>query len=70
MGNWACLDENNKVVNIIIADNEEIALACSFTPRVIEYNDENPVCIGWNYLENGQWADPTPPNPIPTPIPV
>jgi hypothetical protein len=61
MGTWACLDSNNKVVNTIIAENEEIALACSFTPRVIEYFVENPVGIGFTYLENGQWERPVAP---------
>ena len=40
----------NSVFQIIVADDEEIALAVS--PRgaiAIEYTDENPAGIGWTY---------------------
>jgi len=70
MSNWACLDANNTVVNLIVADNEDIALACSWASRVIEYTVENAPNVGWIYLENGQWEDPTPPPVIPEPIPI
>jgi hypothetical protein len=71
MANWAVLDANNLVVNIIVADTEEIATNCSFGLRVIESHDDNPVCIGFTYLENNEWRDDRPkpaPTPVPTPV--
>lgn len=50
MANYAVI-QNDKVVNIIIADSKEIAeevtgLVC------IEYTEENPAGIGWNWDGN------------------
>ena len=71
MGNWAVLDSNNSVVNIIIADTEEIATACSWGAKVVNVTDNDAVVIGFTYLENNEWQDnrvrDTAP-PIPTPI--
>ena len=58
MKTWACLDSNNMVVNCIVADNEEIAFACSHGLRVTEYTETNPIGKGWVYLENGEWEQP------------
>ena len=50
MGNFAVLDENNKVANIIVADSKEVAeevtgLIC------VEYFQENPANIGLGYSD-------------------
>jgi len=47
MSNYAVI-ENNKVINLIAADSKEIAeevigLTC------IEYTNESPAVIGWDY---------------------
>jgi hypothetical protein len=47
MANYAVV-QNDKVVNVIIADSKEIAeevtgLLC------VEYTDESPAGIGWTY---------------------
>jgi hypothetical protein len=47
MANYAVI-ENNKVINVIIADSKEIAeqvtgLTC------VEITEENPTDIGWNW---------------------
>ena len=70
MANWAVLDANNIVVNIIIAETEEIATICAFGAKVIEYTDENPVLIGFTLLEDGSWLDHRKPEPEPIPIPL
>jgi hypothetical protein len=71
MANWAVLDANNLVSNIIVADTQEIATTCAFGARVIEYTDSNPVCIGFTYLENNEWRDDrVKETPSPLPIPV
>lgn len=48
MANFAVLDEDNKVINTIVADSLEIAqqvtgLSC------VEYTDQNPAVIGLGY---------------------
>jgi hypothetical protein len=63
MGNFAVLDENNKVSNIIVADSKEIAeevtgLVCE------EYFDENRAHIGLGYAD-GVFEQPPTPEPIP-----
>jgi hypothetical protein len=45
--NYAVL-KDNKVINIIVADSQEIAEeATGF--NCIEYTDKNPAQIGWDY---------------------
>jgi hypothetical protein len=71
MSNWAVLNEKNLVVNIIVADTEEIATVCSLGARVVEYTDSDGVCIGFTYLENNEWQDDRvkeTPSPLPTPV--
>ena len=52
--NYALVDENNKVLNIIIAND-------NFDPQqnYIEYSDENPAHIGGDYLD-GYFYSPQP----------
>jgi hypothetical protein len=50
MGNFAVLDENNKVTNIIVADSKEIAEEVTGLPCV-EYTDSNPAIIGLGYAD-------------------
>lgn len=50
MGNFAVLDGNNKVLNIIVAESKEIAeevtnLTC------VEYFEENPAHINLGYVD-------------------
>ena len=50
MGNFAVLDENNKVLNIIVADSKEIAEEVT-TLTCVEYFEENPAQIGLGYVD-------------------
>jgi len=50
----AVLDENNKVVNIIICNDDE-----NETANLIEYNENNPAYINGDYLE-GYFYPPKP----------
>jgi hypothetical protein len=71
MSNWAVLDEKNLVVNIIVADTEEIATACSWGAKVVNVTDNDAVVIGFTYLENNEWQDnrvKETPSPLPTPV--
>ena len=56
MSNYAVI-ENDKVVNVIVADSKEVAeQVTNFT--CIEYTETNPAYIGWNW--NGiKFTDPT-----------
>jgi hypothetical protein len=61
MGNFAVLDENNKVENTIVAESKEIAeqvtgLTC------VEYTDANPAIIGLGYAD-GVFENPPMPEP-------
>ena len=68
--NMAVLDKKNKVINIIICNDEELE-----TLTQITYLDENPAYIGGDYVDgyfypaqpypswtrdNGTWQPPTP----------
>jgi hypothetical protein len=54
--NFAVISENS-VVNIIVADSKEVAEEVTgFT--CVEYTDENPAGIGWNY-DGVSFTDPT-----------
>ena len=69
MKNFALLDKNNKVLNVSIADNTwELE-------GWVEYTNENPACIGGDYVDgyfyavqpfpswtrnSGQWVAPSP----------
>jgi hypothetical protein len=50
MGNFAVLDGNNKVLNIIVADSKEIAEEVT-TSTCVEYFEENPAHIGLGYVD-------------------
>ena len=43
--------QNNKVINVIVADSKEIAEEVT-NSICIEYTDENPAGIGWTYDES------------------
>lgn len=47
MANFAVI-ENDLVINVIIADDLEIAEQVTGKP-CIEYDDDNPAGIGWTY---------------------
>jgi hypothetical protein len=47
MATFAVLN-NNKVINVIIADTKEIAEEVTSSP-CIEYTEENPAGIDWTY---------------------
>ena len=69
--NMAVLDDNNKVINIIVCNDDE-----QETTNLIQYSDANPAYIGGNYVngrfyapqpypswlldQNGDWQPPTP----------
>jgi hypothetical protein len=47
MANYAVI-ENNKVINVIVADSKEIAEEVT-EKTCVEYTEENPAGIGWDY---------------------
>ena len=49
MSTYAEIDNENFVVNIIVADAEFVATQSDKT--YVEYTDENPAGIGWTYDE-------------------
>lgn len=59
MAYFANLDENNKVINIIVADSQEIAEQVTSLPCV-EYTAANPALIGLGY-NDGVFEQPSPP---------
>ena len=52
--NMAVLDDNNKVINIIVCNDNE-----QETTNLIQYSDANPAYIGGNYV-NGRFCAPQP----------
>lgn len=65
MATYAEIDEQNIVVNIIVADAEFVATQPD--KEYVEYDDDNPAGIGWTYDPTTNTF--TPPNePEPTPI--
>lgn len=50
MKNFAVLDDNNKVLNLIVAESKEVAEDV-IKKTCIEYNDENPAYIGLSYID-------------------
>ena len=47
MANYAVI-ENNKVINVIVADSKEVAEEVT-GKTCIEYTEETPAGIGWDY---------------------
>lgn len=64
MKNFAVLDDNNKVLNIIVAESKEVAEDV-IKKTCIEYNDENPAHIGWDW-DGTNFINPTPVLETPT----
>lgn len=50
MANYAVLNNNNIVENIIVADTKEIAEEVT-GKTCVEYTDSNPAGIGWSYAD-------------------
>jgi hypothetical protein len=46
MANFAQLDLNNKVINVLVADTKEVVEEITQS-TCIEYTDENPAYIDW-----------------------
>ena len=65
MANFAVLDENSKVSNIIVADSKEIAEQVTGLPCV-EYTDANPAILGLGYAD-GVFEQLPMPEPTPDP---
>jgi hypothetical protein len=56
--NFAVLNHNNIVENIIVADSKEV-VETIFNTLCIEYTDENPAIVGWTYeQETGKFTPP------------
>ena len=71
MAYFATLDENNKVINILVAESKEIAEEVTGS-LCVEYTEENPAIIGLGYSD-GLFEQPpapevfyeeTPKNPV------
>jgi hypothetical protein len=59
MSKYAILDENNKVLNIIIAESLNIAKEVTKTELVVEIDDQNKTAyIGGVYLGKGKFELP------------
>jgi hypothetical protein len=48
MANFAQLDLNNKVINVLVADTKEVVEQITQS-TCIEYTDENPAYIDWTW---------------------
>ncbi len=62
MSTYAEIDNENIVVNIIVADAEFVTTQLNKT--YVEYTDENPAGIGWTYDETTNTFTPPQPDPI------
>ena len=58
MADFALLNTENLIINIIVAETEEIANACSWGARVVKIDKDAYVTIGMTYLENNEWSSP------------
>jgi hypothetical protein len=57
MSNFAVLDKDNTIVNIIVAENLSIAETCT-QAICIPYADETQIHIGGKYLGDGKFEAP------------
>lgn len=70
-GNYALLDAEGNVYNIIVADEEFVAANLPSDHKSVALDDlTDRIGIGWKKARNGRWVAPPEPEPIEQPPPL